>query len=191
MYEKGILNDKNKGILIALFLGELGGYRFYRHQYFLGIVYLFTLGLFGFGWFYDVYAALTYNCSNCPTKENSTVIDTIHTKVVGVSFECDHGIFDDRQEAIEALSCRWKKKNSLSLEYFEYKGEPAFYVIMTHDNTDIGCLKANLSSELMRKYHDCTFIISDYEITGGEDRRKFGCNITIQVLRSVKNQISY
>ncbi|MCI8409803.1 MAG: TM2 domain-containing protein [Lachnospiraceae bacterium] len=189
MYEKERLNDKTKGILIAIFLGELGGYRFYRHQYFLGIIYLFTCGLFMLGYLYDIYAALTYDCNKYSTKENSTVIDTIHTKVVGVSFECDHGTFDDRQEAIEALSYR-RKKNALALQYFEYKGEPAFYVVMNSDNTDIGCLKANLSSELTRKYSDCTFVISDYEITGGEDRRKFGCNITIQVLRS-KNQINY
>lgn len=190
MYEKEKLNDKTKGILIAIFLGELGGYRFYRHQYFMGIIYLFTCGLFMFGYLYDIYAAFTYDCNSCPAEENTTVITTIHTKVVGVSFECDHGIFDDRQEAIDALSCRWKKKNALSLEYFEYKGEPAFYVVINSDNTDIGCLKANLSSELMRKYSDCTFVVSDYEVTGGEDRKKFGCNITIQVLRS-KNQINY
>ena len=42
------------GCLIALFLGWCGGYRFYKKQKKMGFLYLFTIGLFGFGWFYDI-----------------------------------------------------------------------------------------------------------------------------------------
>ena len=44
-------------LLIAIFLGYLGGYRFVKHQYSMGLLYLFTYGLFGVGWVYDIYCA--------------------------------------------------------------------------------------------------------------------------------------
>ena len=39
--------------LICLFLGALGGHKFYRKQFGMGIVYLLTGGLFGIGWLID------------------------------------------------------------------------------------------------------------------------------------------
>lgn len=46
-----------KGILIAMFLGIFGGYRFYKNQIGLGFLYLFTGGLCGIGWLYDIMSA--------------------------------------------------------------------------------------------------------------------------------------
>lgn len=46
------------GTIIAITLGWAGGYRFYRKQYGLGVLYLFTFGLFGIGWFVDIFASL-------------------------------------------------------------------------------------------------------------------------------------
>ena len=45
------------GLLIAIFLGWFGGYRFYKKQIGLGILYLFTVGLFGIGWLVDIVQA--------------------------------------------------------------------------------------------------------------------------------------
>lgn len=44
-------NPKNKwvALLLCFFLGVLGIHKFYEGKILLGIVYLFTLGLFGFG----------------------------------------------------------------------------------------------------------------------------------------------
>lgn len=39
--------------LLCLFLGWLGAHRFYRKQPLIGILYLFTLGIAGVGWFID------------------------------------------------------------------------------------------------------------------------------------------
>lgn len=47
-----------QGIIIALLLGWAGGYRFYKKQYGLGILYFLTGGLFGIGWFVDVFCAI-------------------------------------------------------------------------------------------------------------------------------------
>lgn len=47
---------KNKWIsfLLCLFLGYLGIHKFYEGRIFLGIVYLFTVGLLGIGVFIDL-----------------------------------------------------------------------------------------------------------------------------------------
>jgi TM2 domain-containing membrane protein YozV len=41
--------------LIWLFLGIIGGHRFYFGHIGLGLLYLFTGGLFGIGWFVDLF----------------------------------------------------------------------------------------------------------------------------------------
>ncbi len=41
-------------LLLCIFLGELGIHRFYNGKIGTGLLYLFTLGLFGIGWIYDI-----------------------------------------------------------------------------------------------------------------------------------------
>lgn len=47
-----------KKIVIAALLGWAGGYRFYKKQYSIGVLYLFTVGLFGIGWILDIISAV-------------------------------------------------------------------------------------------------------------------------------------
>ncbi|MBS3991575.1 MAG: NINE protein [Erysipelothrix sp.] len=44
--------------LLWLFLGFLGAHKFYEGKVFMGIIYALTLGLFGFGLFFDFFAIL-------------------------------------------------------------------------------------------------------------------------------------
>ena len=46
---------KNKwtAFFLCLFLGEFGAHKFYEGKTGMGILYLFTLGLFGIGWLID------------------------------------------------------------------------------------------------------------------------------------------
>lgn len=46
---------KNKwvALILLIFLGFLGAHQFYEGKIFLGIVYLFTVGMFGIGIFID------------------------------------------------------------------------------------------------------------------------------------------
>lgn len=48
-------NAKNKWVafLLCFFLGIFGAHKFYEGKIGLGILYLFTAGLFGIGWFID------------------------------------------------------------------------------------------------------------------------------------------
>lgn len=50
------VSPKSKVITFALCLclGFLGAHRFYAGRYLMGVVYLFTVGLFGFGWLVDL-----------------------------------------------------------------------------------------------------------------------------------------
>ena len=55
-YETPRVSKKNKmvALLLCIFLGVLGVHRFYVGKVGTGIIYLFTGGLFGIGWFIDV-----------------------------------------------------------------------------------------------------------------------------------------
>lgn len=46
---------KNKwvALLLCIFLGYFGGHKFYEGKIGMGILYIFTFGLFGIGWFID------------------------------------------------------------------------------------------------------------------------------------------
>ncbi len=46
--------DKWIAFLLCFFLGVFGAHKFYEGKIGLGLLYLFTFGLFGIGWFADV-----------------------------------------------------------------------------------------------------------------------------------------
>ncbi len=56
----GIGRPKNKwmAFLLCLFLGFIGAHKFYEGKAGMGLLYLFTFGLFGIGWFIDTIALL-------------------------------------------------------------------------------------------------------------------------------------
>lgn len=49
-------SDKDKWIalLLCVFLGAFGAHRFYVGDIKMGLLYLFTCGIFGLGWLYDI-----------------------------------------------------------------------------------------------------------------------------------------
>ncbi len=49
-------SDKNKivALLLCIFLGEIGVHYFYVGRIGMGLLYLFTGGLFGIGWIVDI-----------------------------------------------------------------------------------------------------------------------------------------
>lgn len=46
--------SKTVALLLCIFLGYLGVHQFYVGKVGLGLVYLFTFGLFGIGWMIDI-----------------------------------------------------------------------------------------------------------------------------------------
>ena len=70
------------GLLIAIFLGWLGGYRFYKKQTGLGVVYLLTGGLFGIGWLVDIIIA----AKNMKSSSSHSI--TLQIEIKGAFAEC-------------------------------------------------------------------------------------------------------
>jgi TM2 domain-containing membrane protein YozV len=60
--EKGLSRLKSRkqksvktAYLLAIFLGPFGAHHFYLNRWFLGVVYLCTFGILGFGWIVDLF----------------------------------------------------------------------------------------------------------------------------------------
>lgn len=53
-YQSGKV-DYNLAWIFLGFLGAFGVHRFYMGKIFTGLIYLFTAGLLGFGWLYDLW----------------------------------------------------------------------------------------------------------------------------------------
>jgi len=50
--------NKWVALLLCFFLGYFGGHKFYEGKIGMGILYIFTAGLFGIGWFIDIIVLL-------------------------------------------------------------------------------------------------------------------------------------
>lgn len=53
------LCNKWVALCLCIFLGILGAHKFYEGKGGMGIVYIFTAGLFGIGWFIDIFSILS------------------------------------------------------------------------------------------------------------------------------------
>ena len=50
----GTWKNKWVSLLLCIFLGWLGAHKFYEGKLSIGLIYLFTLGLWGIGWIVDI-----------------------------------------------------------------------------------------------------------------------------------------
>lgn len=58
MLNKKILNSKLSNIIVVVFFGWFGAHYFIRKNFKMGFIYLFTVGLFAFGWIFDIYRVI-------------------------------------------------------------------------------------------------------------------------------------
>lgn len=54
----GRMKNKWVSFFLCLFLGVFGAHKFYEGKIGMGILYIFTVGIFGIGWFIDLIAIL-------------------------------------------------------------------------------------------------------------------------------------
>lgn len=54
----GIARSKWVALVLLLFLGAVGGHKFYEHKYGMAILYIFTFGCFGIGLIIDFFKIL-------------------------------------------------------------------------------------------------------------------------------------
>ena len=49
------MKSKTTAYILLIFLGWLGAHRFYIGKFGSGLIYMFTCGLMGIGWFFDLF----------------------------------------------------------------------------------------------------------------------------------------
>lgn len=104
------------------------------------------------------------------------VVDTIRTKIVGVTFENEDG--ENRQDILGRMS----GNEEIGIEKYTYNGKPAAYV--KWGNKILGNLSAELAEDLARKYPNARYTAEILEISGGV--QTFGCNIEIDIVEEQK-----
>lgn len=110
----------------------------------------------------------------------SRVLDTIRTKVVGVTFNNEDG--ENRQDILSKMS----GSEDITVEKYTYNGEPAAYV--KWGDKVIGNLSAELAGDLARKYPKARYTAEILEISGGV--QTFGCNIELDVIEDATPSVS-
>ena len=132
-----------KGLLLAILLGPFGGYRFYKKQYVLGVVYLLTFGLFCIGWFVDIFVAIR-------ELTGAKGIITSTETIMGAFAECKKNPSKKRVEVIQGLSVG----AVLNLEIDYYEGKPYYIVVDPHTGLDIGSLRSETSAMIRNNYSE-------------------------------------
>ena len=102
--------------------------------------------------------------------QNSSNPNIIHSKLRGVTFNCEKNNNINRQDLVIKL----EPNEKLTVERYEYNGEPAV-MLLNSNGIDVG----NLSAELAKKIYNKNFDVFVSEITGGNGR-SYGCNIIIE-----------
>ena len=149
-----------KGLLIAIFLGWAGGYRFYKKQKVLGFIYLFSFGLCFLGWIFDILMAFIEYKKTSKRSKNSDVIrpKTNELPDEGLSFDCEiKGVFSNskkmpavkRADLVASISVG----SPLTLETAYYDGTP-YFLVCVKGGLDIGSLPHELSRTLKLEYPD-------------------------------------
>lgn len=92
-----------------------------------------------------------------PTQEQKPLgkcVKSLTFKVAGVTFECEYGPFDTRQKALEIST----DSDTLILEPYTYKGQPAFYIINKSLSADIGVVPATYTEQINELYDKYDFV---------------------------------
>jgi len=117
------MKSKSTAYILWFFLGIFGAHKFYLNKVGMGVLYLFTGGIFGIGWFIDLftlgsqvdtYNALFYR----PFLGNSSVNTNIVVNVPGNDAKApSHATIQSISEQLQTLH-DLKEKGILSEEEF-------------------------------------------------------------------------
>lgn len=132
------------GLLIAIFLGWLGGYRFYKRQTALGILYLLTGGVFGIGWIIDIISAI----KDLPHKAQPL---SMRIEIKGAFAECKKNPKIMRSSVVNGLAIG----TDLGVEIAYYEGAP-YYQLTAPDGLDIGAFPSEVSRNILNNYSHAT-----------------------------------
>lgn len=126
------------GLMIAIFTGWLGGYRFYKKQPIWGIIYLVSFGLLGIGWIFDIISAYKQMAAY-----KKPIVMRIEIK--GSFAECKKNHKIKRYAVVNGLEIG----TQLGVEIAYYEGAP-YYQLLAPDGLDIGAFPSEVSKDILK-----------------------------------------
>jgi hypothetical protein len=154
-----------------------------KKKYATGVLWLLTFGVFGIGWIADTVIAFK-NISKTENNEQifgggtRSFVKSFDTVIVGTFADCDLEKGEKREDWLAPVKPKWK----LGLQYWEYKGKPAYYVLHP-SGVDIGNLRAGLAEILHNEYSDCEFEVTAIKKTFDEYHDCMTFDIRIDIYR--------
>ena len=182
-------------LLMCIFGGWFGLHKFAEKKVGIGVLYLFTFGLFGIGWFIDcikyfiIYVksksdtmSRTATAAAQPVAPESPYIYLSFT-VAGVTFKNGR---KTRQAILRAFKWGDEEVETIDLEPYLFEGKDAVYVKL--NDQVIG----NIPSERVQTFLDYEKRYRRdniaYDIYGGNklddgSRTNYGCEITVRYIK--------
>jgi len=115
------MKSKTTAYLLWLFFGFLGAHKFYLRKTGMGILYLFTCGLFFIGWIVDLFTlgkqVDAYNKNPPPKRSYSTTENSNPEKTVHIEYEDNKGDYSNRTIEIKRV---YKKNGEQYIDAFCY-----------------------------------------------------------------------
>lgn len=189
------MSDSIIELILCVFFGFFGVHKFYRGKNGLGVLYLFTFGLFFFGWAIDSVLLLIKVIKLIQNKQPETQTSSaqrghntpqitskyklITFKVVGVTYKNEDG--QSRQRLLRRF--KWKDEPfdgdlEVRLSETSFEGQPAIEVI-ANDNV-LGFVPRDRVPEILDVWERVEDIDS-LNVYGGQDGHSFGAEVTIKV----------
>lgn len=132
-------------ILVTIFGGWFGLHKFMDRKIGMGFLYLFTGGLFCIGWIIDIVKAFTLATQNVKTlPPNARIHFRNEFLIVGQNYECLKNPKKQRSDVIRKTNLH----TPVHVEKYYYKGTPAYMIVNSTTNLDLGVLSAGAASWL-------------------------------------------
>ena len=194
------MNTKNINpiayFLITLIGGFFGLHKFIDGNIKMGIIYIFTCGLFGIGWLFDIIKSFPsmfkyiINSSKLNSSKKSTNYSSnisknpmiaedgnMYTKLRAVTKDSLFVMGLNRQQALDSI-------DESTTVHFEFSNDINKKLLVVTDDTgiDLGEFTEERKNYLLEHYDDVLKIKPKLKkITGGNDGNYYGCNIVLEL----------
>lgn len=199
-------------LILTILFGYLGTYSFSKKQNKLGFVYLFTCGLFGIGWIYDIYLAyldykksqkhFTDSTHQKQSQENFIEKNNTDTHIVSQTEETSHNIENGSKTVKKDEFCKNGNEVDLddALETIKTYNENLKNIIydktilLTHTNTEgrQRIIKKLVNDNSIEKSNDGILLGCNRDIEDGEMISGKKCiNVVVINARGYKDIVGY